>query len=193
MEEFVIPEDYPEIYNPKEVNLAIQALEARHEHIRKTGMFAYVCAKWVKPLSRWIGSRKCLEIMAGTGYLSLALRGYGVNIIATDDNSWGISRDSRTVLHPIEIEAKEAIESYRNEVDIVIVSWPPMNNDIHEAMLQWPKNKHIIYIGEWGGCTGCEEFTQHFIEDYDSTFQQIAKLYKPWFGIHDGLYLGKYK
>jgi 2-polyprenyl-3-methyl-5-hydroxy-6-metoxy-1,4-benzoquinol methylase len=52
------------------------------------GMWAIVEQKWTKKLANWIGNRKCLEVMAGVGWLAKALSEHGVNIVATDDFSW---------------------------------------------------------------------------------------------------------
>lgn len=55
----------------------------------KYSSFILISKDWIKPFAEWIGQRKCLEIMAGHGMLSKALRDEGVNVIAvTDDFSW---------------------------------------------------------------------------------------------------------
>lgn len=36
---------------------------------------------WIEALSIWIGSRKCLEVMAETGALTYEHRKYGIDII----------------------------------------------------------------------------------------------------------------
>ncbi|MBS4199128.1 hypothetical protein KHA93_05595 [Bacillus sp. FJAT-49732] len=48
-------------------------------------MFANVTVDWVHHLAKWIGTRKCLEVMAGYGYLARLLNYFGVDIIATDN------------------------------------------------------------------------------------------------------------
>ena len=54
----------------------------RQDYIQQ-GMFAFVSWKWVEPLAKWIGNRRCLEIMAGRGWWSHGLRQKGVDVIAT--------------------------------------------------------------------------------------------------------------
>ena len=64
-------------------------------NLQEAGMFAYVSWKWVNPFVRWIGKRKVLEVMAGAGYLTYALREKGVDVIATDNKSWYEKRDKK--------------------------------------------------------------------------------------------------
>lgn len=190
----VILEDYPKIYdNPMYPHDSINIIMERDKWIKKTGMYAYVCHKWVKPLARWIGSRRCLEIMAGAGYLTAALRECSVDIIATDNGSWQALAQWSNVIHPIQMDAEPAIATFADEIDIVIVSWPPMNGDLHEAISKHWVNKPIIFIGELHGCTADWDFSNNFNTIPDDHFELVSTQYKPWFGIRDELLLGKYE
>ncbi|KAA9007339.1 hypothetical protein F4V43_02310 [Paenibacillus spiritus] len=79
---YVIPEAMPVFNNPFQDG----AFEARYKY-NKEGMFAFVSWRWINPFVEWIDNRRCLEVMAGRGILSYALRQKGVDIITTDDFS----------------------------------------------------------------------------------------------------------
>lgn len=67
-------------------------IDARLECINY-GMWTIVDKNWTKILADWIEGRKCLEIMAGAGWLSYALSGFGTKCTATDDFSWDEKHD----------------------------------------------------------------------------------------------------
>ena len=75
-------------YNSFEMpNDPLSSFRAREECCKR-GMWAIVDKHWTKELAKWIGNRKCLEVMAGAGWLAKALDFYKVDIIATDDYLW---------------------------------------------------------------------------------------------------------
>ena len=93
-----------------------------------------------------------LEIGAGSGYWACLLKKIGCDIIATtiDDQ-----------LHPYpkkytDIEYLTAIEASKKYPDrTVLMCWPSMANWPVKAL---PYINRLIYIGEWGGCTGNDKF-----------------------------------
>ncbi|QST02144.1 hypothetical protein IMZ31_22085 (plasmid) [Pontibacillus sp. ALD_SL1] len=160
------------------------------------GMYGFVSWRWVKPLSEWLKGKRCLEVMAGRGWLSYALREMGVDVVATDNFSWISGSDVKTEVEPL--EATEAVKKYGAEVDIVLMSWPPMSEDAYQVlktMQDVNPDLLLLYIGESpGGCTANDDFFDHFQEVDDEEFdEKIAPLYQSWWGIHDSLYLGKYE
>lgn len=165
------------------------------------GMWAFVSWRWVNPLAVWIGKRKCLEVMAGCGWLSLALMARVVDVKATDDMSWHtheINKEKWEHVTEVEkLDAIEAVKKYGKEVDFVIMSWPPYNENIGYRVLRemnrQNKNAKMIYIGErLGGCTADDEFFQHFEEIEDAGFNEAANKFQSWKWLHDSLILGKY-
>lgn len=156
----------------------------------KVGMWAIITKQWTKKLAKWIGNRKCLEVMSGAGFLAKALKEHGVDIIATDDFSWAKDqhRDMKLVCEVENIEGKEAVEKYSNR-DILIVSWPPyQGNHINLICDEWGNSKPIIYIGEgeWGCCAN-DDFFSNYKEGEDLQID-----IPQWYGIHDYLSVGKW-
>lgn len=174
--EFKIPESIPnelirdyypiknEFIEPEESDVAISCIALRDIAIHHCG-FALIDKVFARKLAEYIGNSKCLEIMAGLGSLSFALREQGVDIITTDnkDPSWNNCFDrSREWCSVEQIDCIEAIEKYGDEVDYVICCWPPMDCEDLEMQICEACKKHnckIIYIGEYGdGCNFSYEF-----------------------------------
>ena len=168
----------------------------RHECITK-GMYAFVSWKWVLPLVEWIGNRKCLEVMAGTGYLSYALREKGVNIIATDDQTWYQYFTNKEIT-PIEaLTANRAIWKYGKDIDVLIISWPPDDDKAYQALrlINYVNpNAYVIYIGEFDISCADDNFFAHFneIKD-DQLFNKVVANFERFMLIKDRPALGKYK
>jgi hypothetical protein len=171
----------------------------RKEYI-KLGMYGFVSWRWISPLSEWIGERKCLEVMAGRGWLSHALQIKGIDVTATDNYSWNrpeyIQNWTDTVTNVEKLDAIDAIEKYGSEIDILIMSWPFRNKTAYKTIKTLYKvnpNAMIIYIGEGrGGTTANDDFFDTFsiIKDYE--FEIAASHFQSWNLIKDGLYLGRY-
>lgn len=169
-------------------DILFSSFQARQE-CTKMGMWAIIDKKWTRKLAKWINGRKCLEIMAGAGWLANALNFHGVDIIATDDYSWKDKQHKNMkMVYPIEeISGIKAVKKY-NDRDILIISWPPYESEeICNVCNEW-NDKPIIYIGEGiYGCCAPESFWKNFkeIEDNDPKIK-IPR----WYGINDYLWIG---
>jgi hypothetical protein len=161
------------------------------------GMYTYVSWKWINPFVEWIAGRKCLEIMAGAGYLSYALREKGVSVIATDNMSWHKKGEWNLVTDVEKLTANKAIAKYGKKVDIVIMGWPYMDDFAFKALrnLYYVNPKALmVYIGEsCGGCTADDKFFNHFDHISDLEFERVCSNYEQFTGMHDYPYLGRYK
>ena len=177
---------------PEEVEEDIMTFSFyRGKYIEKAG-FVLLDKSWISELATWIGSRTVLEIMAGSGALSVALEREGVNVVATtDDFSW--EREFSQWKEIEHMSAISAIEKYK-DVDIIICSWPPYNDEAATnallAMREVNPNALFLYIGEdWGGCTASDSFFETFEELEDEELDEIC--IPTWSGIHDRLMLFK--
>ena len=201
-----IPDEYPE--NISEIKLQSFKYNFyidRFDFINISS-FSLVSNKWVRPLSEYIGDKKCLEIMAGKGVLSKCLHDNGVDIIATDDYTWKWHRNRKNksgqklkldeLWYDVEdLNCLEAIDKYGGDSDYIICSWPPYGTKVlYKALLKMreirPKSK-MIYIGEnKGGCNAEIRFFNEavFIND-DIKFNEIASLYQCWPQILDRMNL----
>lgn len=192
---FYIPDKLPECS-------LLDASMKRFEYIQQ-GMFAFVSWRWVNPFVKWIGGRKCLEVMSGRGILSYALRQKGVDVIATDNYSLARNSDSYFSLwrEPVteveDLDAVDAVRKYGRYIDILIMSWPGMDSTAYYAIKKLYKinpNALVVYIGEGrGGCTADDNFFDHFEEIEDSGFEPVVESYQRWPGIYDSPCLGRYK
>lgn len=146
-----------------------------HSSLCEFGMYAKVTQKFVKSLAPNIGDGVVLDPMAGKGFLVKALRENGVKSIASDNNSWNISKNIEN------LDVLESIEKYGDKVSHVVLSWAPYTSDLDVQVLRLVRDKYphitIINIGEGvGGCTGSERFWDEakFIEpehevEYENT------------------------
>lgn len=179
LEKGEIPEKFPDfnavtyngIYRYTEDVLKIYNFR---EYYTENFSFSIVSKNWLRILAHFIGHRKCLEIMGGTGLISKGLHDFGVDIICTDDYSWeeGIKPHWKRHFTNIErIDAVEAVKKYANNVSFIIMSWPYMDNTCYKAykmMKDINPNCIMIYIGEsYGGCTACDEFFLNTISSLD--------------------------
>ena len=159
--------------------------------VRNFGMFAIVDQVWTTELAKWIDSKRCLEVMAGAGWLSKALQDNKINIIPTDNGSWDKIVERQII--PVEkLNGLDAVKKYSN-YDVLVVSWPDYDREeICEICQEWGPNKPIIYIGEsMYGCTACDKFFDHFQVDSDFDEESIPMI--SWTGIHDRVQVGYYK
>ena len=191
------PEELIECLNKREIpptpiNFKSNYNFSPRDEVVSRGMWALINKVWTKDLAEWIGDRKCLEIMAGHGWLAKALEEHGVDIIATDDYSWiGYRHIKRRPFDLVKkMDGRDAVKRYRR-AEVLIVSWPPYNEEeICDICKEWGPDKPIVYIGEGdGGCTATDTFHENFclIEDV-SPFQM-----QRWDGIHDHVEIGYYK
>ena len=191
-----IPNKYTDNWDYFEPDVTTEAFKLREQWIKK-GMYALVSWQWVKPLVEWMGDRKCLEVMAGRGWLSLALQSLGVNIIATDNYSWIRERHwDEPVTEVEELDSVEAVKKYGKDIDLLIISWPYMDDIAYKTIKKLHEvnpDVQIIYIGEnMGGCTADDEFFEHFREINNEEFKKVVGKFQSWWGLHDYICLGRY-
>ena len=165
---------------------------------QRAGMYALVSWAWVTPLAEWIGDRKVLEVLSGRGWLAYALREKGIDLIATDNFSWGQSHRDKALTEVIEMDALDAVEKYGESTDILILSWPPYGEEIaYRAMKKLydiNPNAVIVFIGEGsGGCTADDNFFDHFEPLYNDSFSPVIEGYESWHTLHDCPQLGRYR
>ncbi len=97
---------------------------------------------FLKHFHKMEGKRPIVEICAGNGKTSYHLRKSGVDIIATDDYSMEMRRDTSMVKRA---DFLDAIDSYLPE--IVLLSWPDPNNEhVSLEALNHPAVRYLIKI-----------------------------------------------
>jgi hypothetical protein len=119
----------------KQKNLLMPMAEAH-------GIYNFFSSTLLTGLARQIGKAKCLEIAAGDGFLTQALRRRGIDIRATDDQSWagkGITFDGVEKL-----DAAKALATYQPE--IVLCAWPPARNTFEQHVFKTSSVRRYILI-----------------------------------------------
>lgn len=188
----LIPDDHPEVFRD------MSSWQYRFQFIQISS-FVLISKSWVKPLARWIGDRKVLEIMAGSGMLAHALHLEGVDILATDDFSWNETAGPNAKIlaewfKVKKMDASEAVKKYSKDRPIIVCSWPPYQcNAAYKALLKMRETNPdaiMIYIGEGGsGCCADDDFHEHINHLHNDEFQLAMRTFKSWCGIYDDAYL----
>ncbi|HHU71144.1 MAG TPA: hypothetical protein GXZ21_03805 [Clostridiales bacterium] len=195
------PDNYP-VFITQSSDAHIYSL--RRKVIEHMG-FILISKEWIKDLSQWIGKRNYLELMSGLGALSYGLRMQGVNIIATDNYSWKettnvenslLWNDNKMWTHVENLGALEAVKKYGRNVDIIIMSWPPYDDEIAVKVLRRMRDINpsciMIYIGEGkGGCTANDEFFTVYQIVEDESFNEANVKFQSWPLIKDRPFLIK--
>lgn len=120
----------------------------RMEYVSAVGWTSLSCG-FVLELARFIGERKALELGAGNGHLTAALRAGGVDITGVD------VMDERAAVGGLygEVAVMDAVEAVeRYPADALILGWP---SDPDEDLDGWSaralerfKGEHVIVIGD---------------------------------------------
>lgn len=166
--------------------------------------YATVTQKWINPLSMCINMMRparVLEVACGNGMIAKGLQDNGVDIIVTNQEysrSDGYSiYVSRPWIDIERIDAIKAIEKYGACMDYILLSWPPLDDDLDLQILKTMRKVNsscrLILIGEnESGCTGSDQFFKEAIsaklkhlDRYQSLYKEMHKGYKPRQGVHD--------
>lgn len=190
-----IPESYP-VADHEPFLFGAQSLDEgslliRDEVIRLCG-FCWLSYNWIRPLAHRIGSRPCLEIMCGSGALSYALQTCGVQVIATDNFGWE-KNFSGWYEHPWtdiqQLDCLEALRTYGPQTDLVICSWPYMDDTCYQVLLEMRKANpaaQMLYIGEpAGGATASKAFFEAVEPVEDDGFQEAVQEFRSAFLLKD--------
>lgn len=190
-----IPESYPEADGSSSLfgahSLDEGSLLIRDEGIHLCG-FCWLSYNWIRPLAHWIGSRRCLEIMCGSGALSYALQTCGVQVAATDSFGWEKNFSGwyeRPWTDIQQVDCLEAIRTYGTQTDLVICSWPYMDDTCYQALLEMRKanpTAHMLYIGEpAGGATASKAFFEAVESVEDEGFEESVQEFRSAFMLKD--------
>ena len=203
-----IPEEYPDDISKIKQNPFTDKYYIDRFDFINISSFALISKKWVAPLADYIGTKKCLEIMAGKGVLSKALHDCGVDIKATDNYTWKWHRSEQNkggqtlnrdeLWFDVEdIDCIEAITKYGGNTGFIICCWPPYKSDaLYHALLKMRivnlKCK-LIYIGEEkGGCNAESRFFNEAVYvNNDDRFNLISRLHQSWAVFNDKIFLIK--
>ena len=174
----------PKGYDYFKSKYGVEPRSVAHDHM----MWTVVDLNWTWHFAQYLGSMRVLEVMAGVGWLTKALRAHGANIISTDNMSWQKDYapnfgDPVTEIEPL--NAVDAVHAYGSQSDILLMAWSSCAADLQAASL-WEPQKPVIYIGERpGGCTGSDRFHAGFFPELQVN---IPRYRSNW----DALYIGRF-
>ena len=93
-------------------------------------------------------------------------------------------------MHVEVLDAVKAVEKYGNNIDVLIMSWPPYTDVIAAKVLRKMREVNpsciMLYVGEdEGGCTANDEFFSVFEEIEEEGFSEVKRKYQKWSWVHD--------
>lgn len=153
--------------------------------------YALLTKEFIDQMVEYLKDKKVLEVMSGTGYFGSLLKDRGIDIVCTDDDSWDRYKRHKRFTEIEVMDAVEAVNKYADQVDVVIMSWPPYDDPIaaNVARCCYKHNLPIIFIGEpQGGCTADNDFFE-FIDDYFIIDFDFDKNFMSFCFIHDNCIL----
>lgn len=153
--------------------------------MQDVGMYGIVTNDWLYELANFLEGKKVLEVMCGRGWLSKGLKDMGINVIATDAQKsylYWKERGLKELTNIEKISAKKAVEKYHNDVDYIIISWPPYDTpsayNVIQKLKELESDVQVIFIGEGhGGCTANEDFFESIYYIEEPGFDKVEYAY----------------
>lgn len=123
--------------------------------------------------------RNAVEIGAGNGYWASLLKQLGVNITAYDERPWNPSK------YPVRKGGPKDLK-YIPSTYSLFLCWPPHWNEMgYESLLNF-RGDRVVYIGEFGECTGTDTLHAKLLRDYT----EVKRLNNiTWEGINDRVHI----
>ena len=172
-------------------------LDFRIDYTHRFG-FAIITKEFLDDCVSFLKEKKVLEVMSGSGYLAHLLQNNGIDIIPTDNKKYAKSNFfnqwSNEYTEIEEIDAIEAIEKYHNTIDILLLSWPPYEDDTAYIIAErcYKYNIPILYIGELEyGCCADDDFFD-FLECAEES-SILQENFVRFIGIYDNPLLYTFK
>lgn len=140
---------------------------ARQRHllmplVQPQGIYCFYSKQLIGELKRIIDNRPAVEIAAGDGTLTRFLTQTGVNITATDNNSWD------TITPNPDVITEDASTTLRTrKPEVVLCSWPPAGNTFERDIFTTDTvqtyiviaSQHKFAAGNWGHNNQQTQFT----------------------------------
>jgi hypothetical protein len=176
-----IPESIPLSVRPNSESFSMNMAGMVLSHaLHDLGYYAAATKALAQHLKEIVGDKPVLDLMAGSGYMTKALREAGVLTIATDNYSWGFEGPAE------KLDALAALEKYKDIAGTVLIAWAPHGDgtdlEIWSRVLLEPEySLGVVVIGEGvGGCTGSDAFASA----RELSNHEVVP-YETFMGLHD--------
>ena len=168
----------------------MSAMLARTRHRAKHG-YVYVTQEQAILMAKLLQGKRCLEVAAGTGWLSHLLLDKGVDVLASDmggDSFAGYEMQHVWQRH----HEGDSLSLLPGEFDAVILTWPAYDAPFGHQVLQAMRAGQVLFFeGEGkGGCTADDAFFET-LEDAQqwrkkqAWTQQLNEHHLHFSGLHD--------
>lgn len=121
--------------------------------VQPKGIYCFYSQELVAALALLVAGRSCVELAAGDGTLAGFLRAAGVDVKASDNQSW-----KHAIRYSDDIELASATDVLaRDKPQVVLCSFPPPKNDFERLIFETPSvelyvvitSKHRFAAGDW--------------------------------------------
>lgn len=153
-----------EIYNLKSVNLSNERIR-KEKFVRQYGYAVVnelILGQIVKfCLNSTNVADKILEVGSGLGFVAFMLQYWGLDVTATDVGlTGGYNIDFSKSWVPIQmLNYDTAIKTYGSNHNVLLLAWPPLEEDVACKSIELFPGSKVIYIGECcGGSTANTKF-----------------------------------
>lgn len=145
--------------------------------LQKQGIWNLYSREMIRELAQIIGPRQVLEIGAGNGVLSSFLTQAGIDVIATDDQSWG--QYIKYPPHVQKIDAIKALNLYK--CPAVLCAWAPPNNLFESKIFVSTSVEIYISIGSrhHGACFNLQAYEEQQGFDWAQNETLAAQILPP--------------
>lgn len=136
--------------------------------VQPRGIYCFYTRELITELKPLLGDRDTVELAAGDGTLTRFLSNVGVNITASDDQSW-----SHAVTYPADVKKADAVSVLERESPrAVVCSFPPPGNGFEKRVFITASveryvvitSKHRFAAGDWNAYEQQTTFEWHVDE-----------------------------
>lgn len=179
--------------------------ELRRAYVEAIGfsIITNECARTLASFLRGLKTDKILDAGCGSGYITNALQVLGVSGITPVDactgKYWSTTSGDSFAGHRnplVELVVGDAVE-YAPYADVIIISWPDMENPFGERILRTAQpGTVIVHLGEELGCTGTPAFDEALHDSskcvpFEELNDELQRTHVRFPGLHDYWFVTK--
>ena len=168
----------------------------KHDRISRTHFFAERAQlvkkySWAIPCDAALDAIKALgkpvvEMGAGTGYWAYLLKRMGVSVLAYDRFPPKGGKNFYKHTHEWVQVLPGCPSDLVNHPDrVLLLCWPPYDNSMASECLRWYRGTHVVFIGEYDGCTG----DSLFFAELERKWRRVSRVVIPVWFTNDALYI----
>ncbi len=171
-----------------EIDHFVKELRRRDKYTKNIA-WAVPDEETIKKIKAFVGGKTVLEVGAGRGLWAKILQKYGIHTRPVDNFSgYGnkeVDQNEENLYTKVENVSGEKVTQQRSS-DVLLMIWPPFDNDLAFNVLNNFSGNKFIYIGEREGGANANG---NFFDLLSEKWNQLTELdIKQWAGIGDSIF-----